>query len=420
MMDGENTKGGREREYNPSDAARGLTNTVLPDAADSGSRPMGIYIHFPFCLRKCSYCDFYSIPYQADLAEEYCSALCCEIERVADRQEWGTAISVYLGGGTPSLMSPAQIQRLFAHIHRFFTVAADCEITIEANPDTVSLDRLKAGCEAGINRISLGVQSFNESELELLGRIHSRDAVCRSVENVVKAGITNYGLDLIYGIPGQGLPEWLHNLEEAIKLVPAHLSCYLLQMEEMVPLALRLQKGEVAALPEEEESDMYYAAVNRLKHAGYQHYEISNFCRPGAACRHNLNYWEAGDYLGIGAGAVSFKGGVRYWNLPQIRQYTRNLLSKGSEPPREVLESLISREQLGCDAMIMGLRMIRGINVDEFEKRFGLQPQTAFADALQKSREERLLEYHHPWLRLTPQGYFLSNRVFVRILEAIL
>ena len=153
---------------------QGLTNTVLPDAADSGSRPMGIYIHFPFCLRKCSYCDFYSIPYQADLAEEYCSALCCEIERVADRQEWGTAISVYLGGGTPSLMSPAQIQRLFAHIHRFFTVAADCEITMDANPDTVSLDRLKAGCEAGINRISLGVQSFNESELELLGRIHSR------------------------------------------------------------------------------------------------------------------------------------------------------------------------------------------------------------------------------------------------------
>ena len=234
---------------------------------------------------------------------------------------------------------------------------------------------------------------------------------------MVKAGITNYGLDLIYGIPGQGLPEWLHNLEEAIKLScsPFLLS---LQMEEMVPLALRLQKGEVAALPEEEESDMYYAAVNRLS-MQVINTTIPNFCRP-AACRHNLNYWEAGDYLGIGAGAVSFRGGVRYRNLPEIRQYIRSLLYQDRDPPREVMESLISKEQLGCDAMIMGLRMTQGVNADEFEKRFGLQPLTVFAAALQQSREEGLLEYDHPWLRLTRRGYFLSNRVFVRLLEAIL
>ncbi len=381
---------------------------------------MGIYIHFPFCLSKCSYCDFYSIPHQPDLAEEYGNALLREIERIANRQEWGTATSIYLGGGTPSLMSPAQIRKLFAHIRKFFSVAADCEITMEANPETVSLDRLKAGCEAGVNRISLGVQSFNDSELRLLGRIHSRDAVYRSVENAVKAGIFNYGLDLIYGIPGQDLPGWKHNLQEAVSLAPAHLSCYLLQMEETVPLALRLQKGELSALPEEDEADMYYAAVSCLEHAGYQHYEISNFCRPEAACRHNLNYWEAGDYLGIGAGAVSFRGGVRYRNLPEIRQYIRSLLYQDRDPPREVMESLISKEQLGCDAMIMGLRMTQGVNADEFEKRFGLQPLTVFAAALQQSREEGLLEYDHPWLRLTRRGYFLSNRVFVRLLEAIL
>lgn len=419
-MRGESTKGCGVQEYNPSDAAGYALKSGRPNSPDPKLRPMGIYIHFPFCLRKCDYCDFYSIPYRADLAEEYCTALNCEIERIANRQEWGTAASVYLGGGTPSLMSPAQIQKLFDHIRKFFSVAIDCEVTMEANPGTVSLDGLKACCEAGVNRISLGVQSFNESELKLLGRIHSRDAVYRSVEYVVDAGIVNYGLDLIYGIPGQGLPEWMHNLQEAVKLAPAHLSCYLLQMDEKVPLALRLQKGEISALPEEDESDMYYAAVDHLRHAGYQHYEISNFCRPGASCRHNLNYWEAGDYLGLGAGAVSFKGGVRYRNLPQIQQYIENLLSKDREPPREVMESLTSREQLGCDAMIMGLRMTRGINVDEFEKRFGLRPLTAFADAVEKSREEGLLEYGHPWLRLTRQGYFLSNRVFVRILDAIL
>ncbi len=419
-MDGEITKGCRVQEYSPPDAAGSVMKTGRPNSADSKLMPMSIYIHFPFCLRKCDYCDFYSIPYRADLADEYCKALNCEIERIADLQEWGTAISVYLGGGTPSLMSPAQIQKLLDHIRKFFSVAANCEITMEANPGTVSLEGLKACREAGVNRISLGVQSFNESELELLGRIHSRDAVYRSVEYVVNAGIVNYGLDLIYGIPGQGLPEWEQNLQEAVKLAPAHLSCYLLQMEETVPLALRLQKGEVSALPEEDESDMYYAAVDLLKHEGYQHYEISNFCRPGRACRHNLNYWEAGDYLGLGAGAVSFKGGVRYRNLPQIRQYIENLLSKGQEPPREVMESLTSRDQAGCDAMIMGLRMTRGVNVDEFEKRFGLQPLAVFADALEKSREEGLLEYNHPWLRLTRRGYFLSNRVFVRILDAIL
>ena len=315
------------------------------------------------------------------------------------------------------MMTAGQMQKLIQQIREFFSTAANCEITMEANPGTINLDSLKAFREAGINRISLGVQSFDEYELRILGRIHSRDAVFRSVENVVKAGIINYGLDLIYGIPGQDVPGWLLSLREAVGLSPSHISCYLLQMDEMVPLAVRLHNQELAGLSEEDESEMYYVANRYLKSAGYQHYEISNFCRPGAASRHNLNYWEAGEYLGIGAGAVSFKGGQRYRNLPQIEQYTQNLLIQHRDPPREVMESLEGME-LGIDAMIMGLRMTRGVNVEEFEQRFRIRPLKTFANAIKKSREEGLLEFDYPWLRLTSQGYFLSNRVFVRIMES--
>lgn len=381
-------------------------------------KPVGLYLHFPFCIRKCSYCDFYSVPYRADLAEEYCKALRCEIEEINEDKAWGTIGSIYLGGGTPSLMTSSAMQRLLRYINESFTVAADCEITMEANPGTISLDSLKACVEAGINRISLGVQSFDDSLLQILGRIHSREAVLKGVENLVKAGIINYGLDLIYGIPGQNLSGWLHSLREAVDLSPSHISCYLLQMDEMVPLAVRLHNRELAGPSEEEESEMYYSAIQYLETADYQHYEISNFCRPGAASRHNLNYWEAGEYLGIGAGAVSFRDGTRYRNLPSIEQYTRNLLKEHRNPPREVLESLKGIE-MGIDAMIMGLRMTRGVNVEEFEQRFGIEPLKAFANAIKKSQEENLLEFDSPWLRLTQPGYFLSNRVFVRIMESV-
>lgn len=382
----------------------------------SPRRTTGLYIHFPFCIRKCSYCDFYSLPYQADQAEAYYEALLSEVKEVAEDQTWGRIGSIYLGGGTPSLMKAGQLETLLALIHASFSVIPDCEITMEANPGTVDLDSLKAIREAGVNRISLGVQSFNEAELQLLGRIHSRDEVFRTVESLHQAEIKNFGMDLIYGIPGQTIVGWRQSLQSAIDLSPRHVSCYLLQMDETVPLAVRVQNGEMVGLPEEDEAEMYYTTIHQLISAGYQHYEISNFCRPGFASRHNLNYWEAGEYLGLGAGAVSFKVGQRYRNLPRIDQYMQNLLIQHRPPPREVMESLEGIE-LSIDAILMGLRMIQGINVKEFTERFGLDPMTTFTKAITESQKEGLVEYHTPWLRLTSRGYFLSNRVFVRIME---
>lgn len=387
------------------------------DAIDRAPRTIGLYVHFPFCKAKCFYCDFYSIPYRADLAEAYCRALLCEIKELREENASSIIGSIYLGGGTPSLMKAEQVQQLLDLISTSFPIVPDCEITLEANPGTVSLETLNSFRAAGINRISLGVQSFDESELKLLGRIHSRDEVLRSVDNISSAGIRNYGLDLIYGIPGQSLARWCLNLKEAVDLSPCHISCYLLQMDEMVPLAVRLSNKEIEGLTEEDEAAMYYAAIRHLKSAGYHHYEISNFCRPGAASRHNLNYWEAGEYLGIGAGAVSFQDGRRYRNIPQISQYIQNLLSEHHDPPREVMETMEGIE-LGIDAMIMGLRMTRGVNIQEFANRFEIDPLTVFQNAISKSCQEGLLEFNAPWLRLTYKGYFLSNRVFVRILES--
>jgi oxygen-independent coproporphyrinogen-3 oxidase len=189
-------------------------------------------------------------------------------------------------------------------------------------------------------------------------------------------------------------------------------------MDEMVPLAVCMQNGEVTGLSEDDESAMYYATICQLKSANFHHYEISNFCQRGYASRHNLNYWEAGDYLGLGAGAVSFKAGQRYRNIPQVDQYTQNLLIQDAHPPREIMESLEGLE-LWIDAMLMGLRMIQGINTVTFIERFGIDPIKTFAKAVTDSLEEGLMEYVPPWLRLTSRGYFLSNRVFVRIMEAI-
>ncbi len=378
--------------------------------------PAGLYIHFPFCTHKCSYCDFYSLSYQADQVAAYCEALQREITEVAEDQTWRRIGSIYLGGGTPSLMKEIQLEALLSLIYTSFSVTLDCEITLEANPGTIGFNRLKAYREMGVNRISLGVQSFHESELQLLGRSHTCDQVFKAVDSLQSVGISNYGIDLIYGIPGQTMATWRQSLQEVVNLTPRHISCYLLQMDEMVPLALRIQDGEIESLSEEDEADMYYLAIHSLKRAGYLHYEISNFCQPGYASRHNLTYWEAGEYLGIGAGAVTFKGGQRYRNLPRIDQYSQSLLVKETSPPREILEVLVGLE-LAIDAMMMGLRTMRGINIEKFAERFRIDPMVIFGKAITESIKEGLLELNEPWLKLTPRGYFLSNRVFLRLME---
>ncbi|NLV16197.1 MAG: radical SAM family heme chaperone HemW [Syntrophomonadaceae bacterium] len=376
----------------------------------------GLYIHYPFCVRKCSYCDFYSVPFHRESSEAYLQALMQELSLTAETRR-GVIKSIYLGGGTPSLIEPAFIESLLAGIQHSFEVGPECEITIEMNPGTSDPDRLKSYKRAGINRVSLGVQSLHNEELQILGRVHSRDQVLQAVEWINQAGFENYGLDLIYGIPGQTMTKWLATLQGAADLKPRHLSCYLLQMENTVPLEAALAEGRWKRPDEEEEADMYYAMLSFLHTHNYQHYEISNFCSPGFSCVHNLNYWEGGSYIGLGAGAVSFWEGQRYENTPEISAYIENL-SRGAGPPYQVLESL-DGTALAADAMIMGLRMTRGINITHLSRRLGLDVMELFHQSISIGLEEGLLELNGPWLRLTQRGYFLSNRVFIQMLDVL-
>ncbi len=424
-----------------------------------GRDQAGLYIHFPFCVRKCTYCDFFSVPYDRDLVVHYLRALMMEAELVAAEESWGNIATIYLGGGTPSLMEPAWIEDLLNVVGRRFRVEKDCEITLEVNPGTVELNRLRGLKAAGINRLSLGIQSLNDDELKILGRIHSSEEARQVVDWIRQAGFSNYGLDLIYGIPrphnrryvqrrrlpgtagaeGPGvaggrsgrepgwspartlrrdgggqvryrLAAWQKTLREAVALDPRHISAYLLQMDEGVPLAAAIAQGRMHSLADDEEAAMYAHLRSYLGGKGYEHYEISNFCRPGYTSRHNINYWMSGDYLGLGAGAVSFNGGRRWHNIADIPRYNE-CLKYGQRPPQETLEELQGRDRV-IDALIMGLRMTHGVDIEELSRRFRLDVAESFADQIAGSCREGLLKWDGSRLRLTTRGYFLSNQVF--------
>lgn len=371
----------------------------------------GLYIHVPFCLRKCAYCDFYSIPVSPTLADTYAEALLAEVRKIPPESCQPEIIeTIYFGGGTPSLLKTGQVGRILEEAAEYFSLSGDCEITLEANPGTVNFENLKGFRAAGINRLSLGAQSLSDQELTLLGRLHQRRDILEAVTSIRRAGFDNFGLDMIFGIPGQNRESWESSLKEAVSLSPSHLSCYLLQMDENVPLARLIAEGSLKGLSEDEEAELYEVTIETLAENGFHHYEIANFALPGRECRHNLNYWRQGEYLGLGPGAVSFIDGRRYRNIPDVRAYIENL-SSGISPPREELETMGERE-LAAEALMLGLRMTAGVDVEKFEERFGVSVFERFCEAIRKGLEDGLLEYQKPILKLARKGLFLSNSIF--------
>lgn len=368
-----------------------------------------LYFHFPFCLRKCGYCDFYSLPFRQELAWPYVEAMCREVSLYAGSVK-GRCDTVYLGGGTPSLMSPEQVRALLEAVEKHIGIEEGAEITLEANPGTIDLPKVKGFKESGVNRISLGAQSFSDRELKILGRIHGVAEIIESIGFIRKGGITNLNLDLIFGIPGQKLSDWKRNLKKLSDLKPEHASLYLLQLEEEVPLAFKLRNKELVSCSEDEEACMYYTAVEELTDDGYQHYEISNFARAGLACRHNMNYWLGNDYIGIGAGAVSFRCGVRYRNLPDVTSYLQRLAA-GEPPLREVMERL-SEDERAAEAMILGLRLIAGVDMQVFAARHRVDPRTRWKREIEWAVDKGLIIRDKDTLKLTKKGLFLSNEVF--------
>lgn len=374
----------------------------------------GLYLHIPFCLRKCDYCDFYSIPVNNSLLANYVRCLVREGELREGAGNLPVA-TIYLGGGTPNLLSAHDIAHLIEALQKSFTVDPKAEISMEANPVRHDTDYFRVVKDSGINRLSLGVQSFNENELNILNRIHSSGDALQTVETLHRVGLTNFNLDLIYGIPGQTLSSWERTLKTAVSCHPAHISMYLLQLNPVTPMARKIKQGELSLLGDDSEAAMYYHALDFLRAAGYEHYEISNLARPGCRCRHNLIYWQARPYTGLGAGAVSFIMNRRIMNQANVEQYIKS--TQGSRLPATELLEEMTVPDLPVDALILGLRLISGINCMDFQKRYGIDIMEVYQQQISNCISNGLLKYANNVIALTEKGYFLSNQVLCQFLR---
>lgn len=361
----------------------------------------GIYIHIPFCVQKCLYCDFVSFCGREDMHAVYIEALGREMARYR-----GTpADTVFIGGGTPTVLAPALLERLMALVLENFRPCGDAEYSIEVNPKTLSEEKLRILKAGGVNRLSIGVQSFLDSELEILGRIHSAADAYTTVELAAKAGFSNINLDLMSALPGQTLEKFQYSLARAVSLAPAHISCYSLILEEGTPLASDYAKGRFLLPSEEEDREIYEFTREYLALHGYKQYEISNFARPGRQCRHNLKYWECGAYLGLGAAAHSYDGGaVRRENTPVLAEYC------GGEGIGKIEAVLTNADQMS-EFMILGLRKTQGIQETEFSARFGKTLDQVYGQQIQKFVRGGFLQRQGGRLFLSRRGVSVSNAV---------
>jgi oxygen-independent coproporphyrinogen-3 oxidase len=368
-----------------------------------------LYIHIPFCIKKCLYCDFFSVPYNEQSATEYIDAVCRELSLKKDSA--APLKTIYIGGGTPSLLHTGSFEKLFNHLHDSFTLSPSAEITVEANPQTINDSKINALLSLGVNRLSVGIQSFNNAELRTLGRIHTSDDALRTIEGIREAGFNNYSIDLMYGIPGQTMDSWEASLSQAVSLSPTHISSYELTPEKNTPLYRLIQSKKIKMPHENLVIDMYNHLIDFLSSQGYEHYEISNFALPGYKCIHNLNYWGQGNFIGAGAGASSFINAVRSKNTEDISRYKENLVA-GLLPdgestvigPRESLEEFI----------FLGLRKTEGIPIAAAEN-LGL-PLIAICKDLV---DEGYLEIKGGYLRFSRTGIVLSNTIIVKLFDRL-
>ncbi|HET8851322.1 MAG TPA: radical SAM family heme chaperone HemW [Ktedonobacteraceae bacterium] len=379
---------------------------------------VSLYLHIPFCHTRCHYCDFNTYAGILPLREPYVQALLIEIELAGTLAQHingqpRRARTIFFGGGTPSLLSVAQTTRLLNACRNAFAVDEDAEVTLEANPGTVSQEQLLGLRAAGVNRLSMGAQSFDAELLHILGRIHSPEEIRQALHNARAAGFTSINLDLMFGLPEQTMQHWRETLDQALDLRPEHLSLYSLIIEEGTPFYTWTQEGRLIPGDEDLCADMYEYADERIQAAGYENYEISNWALPGHQCRHNLTYWHNLPYLGMGAGAHSCFGGRRFSNVLAPLEYIR-LLRAQQHPEAE--SETVGRAQEMSETAFLGLRTAIGIHLPTFEQRFGESFAQFAGDRLHFVAEAGLLEQTHDWLRLTKRGRLLGNEVFLRLL----
>ena len=366
----------------------------------------GIYIHIPFCKQRCSYCAFYSTTLY-NIRERYVDALCKEI---AMRKEYaGGALieTIYLGGGTPSTLSMEQLKRICDTVYAAYQVSPAPEVTIECNPDDLTPDFLAQLKQLPFNRISMGVQSFNDTQLKRLGRRHDAAKARQAVANARTAGYSNISIDLIFALPGSTIDEWEHDLESAIALRPDHLSAYNLTYEEGTPMHRALERGDFTELSEEDNITQFQMLISRLKEAGYRHYEISNFALPGRESRHNSSYWNDTPYIGCGAAAHSYNGTSRGWNIADIQEYIKGI--ENGNPVFEIEE--LTEEERYNDTILTRLRTAEGIPLEWMKKKFGKRLNDYMQSAAEKEIAFGNLKAENGHLSLSEKGIFISDAV---------
>lgn len=372
----------------------------------------GIYLHVPFCARQCDFCNFYQRPPSRAEVQEYLSGIAEELKMEPPALDVDT---IFWGGGTPGLLSPGDLrtlgETLKAHLGR-----KPSEWTIEMAPATVNEDKIKVLLDLGVTRFSMGVQSFQEPMLERLGRLHSVSRIYRAYDILRKCGADNVNLDLIFAIPGQSLEQWQQDLAEAIALEPEHLSTYCLTFEEDTALWLRLKRGEVEATAPADEARYYLQTWDHLEAAGYQQYEVSNFARPGFACRHNLDTWAMQEWAGYGPSASGQQGGRRYTRAHSLEEW---LAGVHNGNPAFADTVVLDAEILAADALVFGLRCTQGVHLDRWQQRFGIGVQGPLAELLERLPAAGLAERCEGFLRLTREGRLLADRIGLEILEAM-
>ncbi len=366
-----------------------------------------IYTHVPFCHTICGYCDFYSEVYDKKAVTPLVDALLAEIDAYAGRLPIA-ADTIFIGGGTPTTLPAAELSRLLRRLRELADPHATLEFTSEANPATVTLEIAETLAAGGVNRVSIGAQSFDTSELRVLERIHQPPQVAQTVANCRAAGLTSINLDLIFAVPGQSLASWLKNLHAALALGPDHLSCYGLTFESGTPLFDQLARGEVTRADSDLEAEMYEATIDTLAAHGFEQYEISNFARPGRECRHNLRYWRNEPYLGIGPSAAGFISGVRYKNVPDTAAYVR---AARAGLPTRISEERLDDAARARETMMLELRMREGVGRARFAQRYAADPTALFGEAITRHESLGLLNVDDNAVRLTRAGQLVADSV---------
>ncbi len=373
------------------------------------SEQPGLYLHIPFCEQKCAYCDFYSLT-ELSLRDRFVDALCREIQLSKQNSIPGAAFdTIYFGGGTPSLLSAEQISKILETLHSTFTISQQAEITLEANPGTMEQQMYGDFFAAGVNRLSLGVQSFNDDELRFLGRIHDAAQARSALRRARQAGFSNCSLDLIFALPGQTLPSWKKNMEEAFAFTPEHISAYNLIFEPGTPFYNRLQSGQIQGQPEQNEIDFWNMTLDVMDSNGYEAYEVSNFARSAAFySRHNIKYWLHVPYLGFGPSAHSFHKNRRWSNVRSLHRYLADL--EQEKLPVD-FEERLDASTLEFEHILLRLRMYAGLHLREFERKFGVSFLEKYKSEINGFLNRNLAETINGYFKLTRKGMLICDEI---------